>query len=233
MSDEPTNDPPPEGDGTTNEPTPEGNGGGMSALLERIAPANLNWREAILLPLLAVLSALIVGAVIIALTEGPGEILSAYASLFKGAFVGWSSISETLVICRSGHPGRAVGGHRLQGRSVQYRRRGPDDHRWIDGGHCRLHLHGSPGLHPSSYRPSGRSRGRSDLGRVPRLVAGADRSSRGHHHDHAELDLVSAPRLSPETALDPEGRAFRSDLQGRARLCPSAPAAVMAPGRRR
>lgn len=71
--------------------------GFMTKLLERIAPDQLNWREVILLPFLAVLSALIVGAAIIALTEGPGEILPAYRALLSGAFGGFSSISETLV----------------------------------------------------------------------------------------------------------------------------------------
>jgi simple sugar transport system permease protein len=45
-----------------------------------------------------VLSALIVGAVFIVLTEGLDAILPAYRALFSGAFVGWSSISETLLV---------------------------------------------------------------------------------------------------------------------------------------
>ena len=66
--------------------------------LERIAPRDIDWRSLVLIPLLAVLSALIVGAIFIALTEGLGEIWPAYRALFTGAFVGWNSISETLLV---------------------------------------------------------------------------------------------------------------------------------------
>ena len=66
--------------------------------LERIAPKDIDWRSLVLIPLLAVLSALIVGAIFIALTEGLGEIWPAYRALFTGAFVGWNSISETLLV---------------------------------------------------------------------------------------------------------------------------------------
>jgi simple sugar transport system permease protein len=65
-------------------------------LLELIAPRNLDWRNLLLVPILAVVTALIIGAIIIALTEGPGEIVSGYEALFRGAFVGWRPISETL-----------------------------------------------------------------------------------------------------------------------------------------
>lgn len=67
------------------------------SLLERIAPSQLDWRSVVLVPLLAVLAALIVGALIIVVTEGPSEVLNAYGALFRGAFVGIPSISETLV----------------------------------------------------------------------------------------------------------------------------------------
>jgi simple sugar transport system permease protein len=63
----------------------------------RIAPNEIDWRSIVLIPLLAVLSALIVGAVFILLTEGLGAIIPAYQALFGGAFVGWGSISETLL----------------------------------------------------------------------------------------------------------------------------------------
>jgi len=65
--------------------------------LERIAPKDVDWRSLLLIPSLAVLSALIVGAVFIVLTEGFGAILPAYRALFSGAFVGWGAISETLL----------------------------------------------------------------------------------------------------------------------------------------
>ena len=65
--------------------------------LERLAPTEVDWRSLVLIPLLAVLSALIVGAIFIALTEGFGQIWPAYRALFTGAFVGWNSISETLL----------------------------------------------------------------------------------------------------------------------------------------
>ncbi len=66
--------------------------------LERVAPKDVDWRSLLLIPSLAVLSALIVGAVFIVLTEGLDAILPAYRALFSGAFVGWSSISETLLV---------------------------------------------------------------------------------------------------------------------------------------
>lgn len=64
----------------------------------RVAPSDVDWRSIVLIPLLAVLSALIVGAVFIVFTEGFGAILPAYRALFGGAFVGWGSISETLLV---------------------------------------------------------------------------------------------------------------------------------------
>jgi len=44
-----------------------------------------------------VISALIVGAVIIILTDGFGAVLPAYSALLRGAFGGWQAISETLL----------------------------------------------------------------------------------------------------------------------------------------
>ncbi|HEU4895176.1 MAG TPA: hypothetical protein VFT85_05005, partial [Acidimicrobiia bacterium] len=40
------------------------------AWLERIAPSEIDWKTVVVIPLLAVLSALIIGAVIIVLTDG-------------------------------------------------------------------------------------------------------------------------------------------------------------------
>jgi ABC-type uncharacterized transport system permease subunit len=65
--------------------------------LEAMAPREVDWRTLLVIPLLAVLSALIVGAVIIVLTDGFGAVLPAYSALFRGAFLGWGSISETLL----------------------------------------------------------------------------------------------------------------------------------------
>lgn len=65
--------------------------------LKVVAPTNVDWRTLVVIPLLAVISALIVGAVIITLTDGLGAILPAYSALFRGAFLGWGSISETLL----------------------------------------------------------------------------------------------------------------------------------------
>lgn len=66
-------------------------------LWERISPSNLDWRSVFLVPILAVVAALAVGAVIIALTEGLSQVGPAYRALFQGALVGSPSISETLV----------------------------------------------------------------------------------------------------------------------------------------
>jgi len=65
--------------------------------LQRIAPRDVDWSSLIVIPLLAVLSALIVGAVLIVFTDGFGAVLPAYRALLQGAFVGWNSISETLL----------------------------------------------------------------------------------------------------------------------------------------
>ncbi len=65
--------------------------------VERVAPKEVDWSSLVIIPLLAVLSALIIGAVLIILTDGWGNVLPAYSALFKGAFVGWGSISETLL----------------------------------------------------------------------------------------------------------------------------------------
>jgi simple sugar transport system permease protein len=66
--------------------------------IERVAPKDVDWGTLVVIPLLAVLSALIVGAVLIVISEGFDAILPAYKALFQGAFVGWNSISETLLV---------------------------------------------------------------------------------------------------------------------------------------
>ena len=66
--------------------------------IERVAPKEVDWRSIFVIPALAVFSALVIGAVFIVLTEGFGAVLPAYWALFSGAFVGWSSISETLLV---------------------------------------------------------------------------------------------------------------------------------------
>jgi ABC-type uncharacterized transport system permease subunit len=83
-------------------------------LFREITGVGLDWRSAVLVPLLALLTALIVSAVIIAVTDiealrmwgsRPGEAFSgtvstiqtAYVGLFKGAFWGMDACSETLV----------------------------------------------------------------------------------------------------------------------------------------
>lgn len=51
----------------------------------------------LVLPLLAIVSAMAIGAVLIALTEGPGKILSAYSALLKAPFSSIRGISDTMV----------------------------------------------------------------------------------------------------------------------------------------
>ena len=84
-----------------------------SLLTDMTGAGRVDWRNNILIPLLAILSALIVGAIIIAFSDvdtlrlwgsDPGEALSvtvttikdAYVALFEGAFGGIGPISETL-----------------------------------------------------------------------------------------------------------------------------------------
>jgi len=65
--------------------------------LEVIAPRQVDWVTLLVIPILAVLSALIVGAAVIVFTDGFGAVLPAYSALLRGAFGGWQSISETLL----------------------------------------------------------------------------------------------------------------------------------------
>jgi len=95
-------------------PESEGNGG-MSSFFKDLtgAGSTFNWRANVLVPALAILSALIVGGIIIALGDldtlklwgsDPAQAFSdtfsrlgdAYLALFKGAFWGLGPISETL-----------------------------------------------------------------------------------------------------------------------------------------
>ena len=75
---------------------PAGDGG--PSLMQRItgAGARVDWRSVVLVPLLAVVSALIIGALIIAMTDGPGKILDAYAALLEGSVGSVRAFSETL-----------------------------------------------------------------------------------------------------------------------------------------
>ena len=66
--------------------------------VERVAPKNVDWSSLAVIPFLAVFSALVVGAVFIIFTEGLGSVLPAYGALLRGAFGGWNSISETLLV---------------------------------------------------------------------------------------------------------------------------------------
>jgi simple sugar transport system permease protein len=65
--------------------------------LQRIAPQSVDYRSVVIVPALAVVLALVIGAIIIALTEGLSEIWPAYKALFAGAFGSGSAISETLL----------------------------------------------------------------------------------------------------------------------------------------
>ncbi len=65
--------------------------------MERVAPKDVDWGTLVVIPLLAVLSALIVGALLILISEGLDAIIPAYQALFQGAFGSWNSISETLL----------------------------------------------------------------------------------------------------------------------------------------
>jgi ABC-type uncharacterized transport system permease subunit len=68
-----------------------------SRLLRRIAPREVDWSSLVVIPLLAVFTALLIGALLIAMTDGFSTVLPAYKALFSGALVGWNSISETLL----------------------------------------------------------------------------------------------------------------------------------------
>jgi simple sugar transport system permease protein len=95
-------------------PEPTGNGG-MSSFFKDLTGAgkSFNWRANALVPALAILSALIVGGIIIALGDldtlklwgsDPGQaasdtvnrLVDSYVALFEGAFGGLGPISETL-----------------------------------------------------------------------------------------------------------------------------------------
>ncbi len=93
---------------------PGGNGDGSSKLFRDLTGIGVNWRDSLLVPLLAVVTALAVGVVVIALTDidalrmwgnDPGgafdktwdTIWGAYKALFVGSFGSLRAISETLV----------------------------------------------------------------------------------------------------------------------------------------
>jgi simple sugar transport system permease protein len=93
-------------------PEPEN---GRSAVFEAITGAGEGWRSALLVPLLALLTALIVGAIILAVSDlefwrtfgdSPGtafgdawdDIRAAYAALWNGAFGDLQGVSETLTL---------------------------------------------------------------------------------------------------------------------------------------
>jgi len=99
---------------TTPEPPAEPPRGEPPTFAEDITGIRADWRQAVLVPLLAVLTALIIGALILVLTDPdlwrilrntPGEYLGAawdsvsgaYSALFNGAFGSPRAISETLV----------------------------------------------------------------------------------------------------------------------------------------
>lgn len=90
-------------------------GAGRSRLFREITGVGLDWRSALLVPLLAIITALFVSAVIIAVTDidalrlwgsDPGQAASltfgtigdAFGGLFQGAFGSWSAWSETLLM---------------------------------------------------------------------------------------------------------------------------------------
>lgn len=98
-------------DGRSESPTPTPE---PSELFKDVTGVGRDWRSTLLVPILAIVSALIVGAVIMAFGDletlrlwgsDPGEAFSrtlgtvreAYTALFKGAFWGFNPISETLV----------------------------------------------------------------------------------------------------------------------------------------
>jgi simple sugar transport system permease protein len=66
-------------------------------LWARIAPSDIDWQSAVVVPLLAVFSALAIGAILIVITEGFDTLVNAYQALLQGSVGGWSAISETLL----------------------------------------------------------------------------------------------------------------------------------------
>jgi len=110
VSDEQT---PREPEPTAPEPDQEGTGAGRS-LFRDLTGVGVDWRSAVLVPVLAVFTAIVIGALIIAITDidalriwgsQPGEafretgttIKDAYLALFQGAFGSVRAWSETLV----------------------------------------------------------------------------------------------------------------------------------------
>lgn len=72
--------------------------GAATTWRERVAPYELDWRSILLIPALAVVAALAVGAIFILMTEGPGAIWPAYSALVSGSLGGMTAISETLLV---------------------------------------------------------------------------------------------------------------------------------------
>jgi simple sugar transport system permease protein len=86
---------------STTAPVPDGTPGPPvqttgSAFIQKLTTAT-DWRSALLIPFLAVLSAFIIGGVIVMLTGVPfTQVVEAYVALFQGAFGSIKAISETL-----------------------------------------------------------------------------------------------------------------------------------------
>ena len=87
---------------STTAPVPEGSPAGPpeqttgSAFIQKLTTAT-DWRSALLIPFLAVLSAFIIGGIIVMLTGVPfTQVIEAYVALFQGAFGSIKAISETL-----------------------------------------------------------------------------------------------------------------------------------------
>lgn len=67
-----------------------------SAFIQKLTTAT-DWRSALLIPFLAVVSAFIIGGIIVMLTGVPfTQVVEAYVALFQGAFGSIKAISETL-----------------------------------------------------------------------------------------------------------------------------------------
>ncbi len=63
----------------------------------KVDPRGAAWLPEVTTTVLAIVLAILVGAVLIAATSGPGEILPSYGALLKGAFGGPDAIAGTLV----------------------------------------------------------------------------------------------------------------------------------------
>ena len=160
------------------------------------------------MPALALVTAFVVGALVILVTSGRLETVGeAYWGLLRGAFIKQRGFSESLVATmpyvflslglalgfKAGLFNIGVEGQFYMGAIAAA---------WVGQA-----VQGVPAHHPSAVDHSGGRAGRRDLGGHPRLSQGQNRRARGHQHHDDELHRLSPDRVPHQRAVARPGAA--------------------------